>query len=160
MCLCKLLRRSGYMCLCKLLRRWLGRGATTHIVHCSAPRRCLKECLPQIGVVLLIAQLAALLRWDVPDKTLCHQVLQVPTQSLFRYPDVYGKGSVLSIATVSTTLSATSRSTPSVSSPASNRSKLRPSRPVPSAPWTTSISVVYLWRSTGLADALPANRCG
>jgi hypothetical protein len=31
---------------------------------------CLNECLPQIGVALLIAKLAALLRWDVSEETL------------------------------------------------------------------------------------------
>src|SRR5262245_60907628 len=50
----------------------------------------LNECLPQIRCALLIAQLAALLRWKVFDEALCHQVLQVPAQSLFRDPDVFG----------------------------------------------------------------------
>ena len=76
--------------LCKLLRRWLGRTATHPYRSLLGLQACLNECLPQIRVALLIAQLAALLRWDASDETLCHQVLQVPAQRLFRYPDVLG----------------------------------------------------------------------
>ena len=66
-CLCKLLRRSGYMCLCKLLRR---RGATHPYRSLLGSGRGLNERLPQIRFALLVAQFAALPRWDVVDETL------------------------------------------------------------------------------------------
>ena len=88
-CLCKLLRRSGAHVFMQIAET-MAWSRAAHPYRSLLGPGVLKRVPATNPLALLIAQLAALLRWDVSDETLCLQVLQVPAQSLFRYPDVFG----------------------------------------------------------------------